>query len=217
MGGNGTVGSATYTKLDRDGLDMLAKDKKTWSELKTACTSGIDDMSKLFYSADVNQSFVDFDVDLSSWDTSNVIMMDWMFYNAFKFNQNISKWNTSNVQDMAHMFDDAIKFNQDIGQWDTSSVTNMTGMFYDAQSFNQDISGWDTSNVKSMYHMFWGADAFNQDLSGWNVRNVEECAGFNNEVTGWTEPKPDLKPQCLSSATMLSMGMALVAVLSTML
>ncbi|BDT03726.1 hypothetical protein SHM_13720 [Spiroplasma ixodetis] len=35
--------------------------------------------------------------DLSSWDTSNVTNMNWMFHGAISFNQNISNWDVSNV------------------------------------------------------------------------------------------------------------------------
>eukprot|EP00978_Attheya_sp_CCMP212_P039146 scaffold201029_cov63-Attheya_sp.AAC.1 len=66
------------------------------------------------------------------------------------FIENISSWNTSNVRSMEYMFRGARSFNQDIGSWNTSNVTHMWSMFQDARSFNQDISSWNVSNVTNM-------------------------------------------------------------------
>ncbi len=95
-----------------------------------------------------------------------------MFQNATNFNSDISSWNTSNVINMYCMFQNASSFNSDISRWDTSNVTDMTGMFIYASSFNSDISRWDTSNVSRMTQMFENALAFNQNIGDWDVSNV---------------------------------------------
>jgi len=174
-------------------------------------TSGITDMSNMFYSAeDFNQDISGLDTssvtdmsgmfsfantftgDISGWDTSSVTDMSNMFYCADVFNQDISSWDTSNVTDMSNMFYDAKIFNQAMLNWDTSKVTDMNNMFYGADVFNQDISSWDTSNVTDMSSMFVGADVFNQDISSWNTSKVTNMsymfAGFspfNQDISNW--------------------------------
>jgi len=41
---------------------------------------------------------------IGSWDTSNIVDMSYMFYDASQFNQDISGWDVSNVTTMAYMF-----------------------------------------------------------------------------------------------------------------
>ena len=65
-----------------------------------------------------------------------------MFAYSPSFNQDISSFATSNVLDMGFMFFLAEEFNQNIGGWDTSSVTGMTAMFAETSAFFQDLSGW---------------------------------------------------------------------------
>ena len=44
---------------------------------------------------------IEFNEDISYWNTSNVINMNNMFNNASNFNINISKWNVKNVENMS--------------------------------------------------------------------------------------------------------------------
>ena len=86
----------------------------------------------------------------------------------------ISTWDTTSITDMSFVFNDATGFDADIGSWNTASVTNMASMFDNAQSFNHDLSRWDVQQVTSMYGMFRDARAFNQDISGWSVGAVAD-------------------------------------------
>ena len=92
--------------------------------------------------------------DISTWDTSLVTVMSYLFSGKSSCNPDIGGWDTSSVTSMYLMFSDASSFNQDIGGWDTSSVTDTREMFDGASSFNQDIRGWDTSRVLDMMEMF---------------------------------------------------------------
>jgi surface protein len=80
--------------------------------------------------------------------------MNYMFFGASAFNIDIHSWDISNVKYLQGMFLNASFFNQDIGDWNTSNVTNMSAMFQDADSFNQDISQWDISNVFHLDDIF---------------------------------------------------------------
>jgi surface protein len=70
-----------------------------------------------------------------------------MLQNAVVFNQNISSWNTSKVTNMSYMFYNAPAFNQNIGSWNTSKATIMSNMFQNATIFNQNISSWNVNRV----------------------------------------------------------------------
>jgi hypothetical protein len=79
------VNGVLYTKRDRAALDALVTANPTDQDaLARSCTSGVTDMSELFGDPD---NFVSkasdpatFNPDLSSWDTSSVTNMEYMFY-----------------------------------------------------------------------------------------------------------------------------------------
>lgn len=76
----------------------------SFSGLEKIDTSQVEDMGSLFNGTSV--SYNDIDVDLTSWDVSNVKMMYYVFEN-FKANSlNISTWDTSSAENMDHFFGD---------------------------------------------------------------------------------------------------------------
>ena len=74
-------------------------------------------------------------------DTSNVTGMRSMFKQAINFNGDLSHWDTSNVTTMEYMFHcdkykgKDCKFNGDLSNWNTSKVTNMAYMFANTSAF----------------------------------------------------------------------------------
>lgn len=91
---------------------------------------------------------------MSNWDTSKVVMMNWMFANSRAFNGYISKWNTKNDTTMEVMFCGARVFNEDISKWNTEKVTTMAYMFASADAFRCDIGDWNVTSVLNMTNMF---------------------------------------------------------------
>ena len=51
-----------------------------------------------------SQSKTTFNGDISNWDVSSVVDMNYMFYSANAFNGDISNWDVSSVVTMSHMF-----------------------------------------------------------------------------------------------------------------
>ena len=82
VGDTGVVDGVTYTKRDRAALDALVAASPTDEvELARSCTTGVTDMSQLFGAAGGSKVSdpTTFNPDLSSWDTSSVTDMEFMF------------------------------------------------------------------------------------------------------------------------------------------
>ena len=177
VGDTGVANGITYTKR--------TKAQITEANAATTCTSGITNMSALFYDKRFNE-------DISSWDVSSVTNMVHMFNRANNFNQDISSWDVSSVTTMQNMFIYALAFNQPVGDWDVSKVTTMAGMFHYAQAFNQPVGDWDVSQVTTMAEMFYRARDFNQPVGNWDVSNVtnmdtmfKNARDFNQPIGDW--------------------------------
>jgi surface protein len=174
VGESGTVNGVTYTKR--------TKEQITEANAATTCTSGITDMSQLFFFKQ------EFNGDIRHWDTGAVTDMSGLFNAAFAFNQPLAYWNTSNVTSMRNMFAGARAFNQPIGAWDTEKVTDMRAMFYNTPVFNQDISGWNTGNVVDMESMFDQANVFNQPIGNWNTAKVTKMNAMFTDAFKFNQP-----------------------------
>ena len=127
---------------------------------------------------------------ISSWNTSCVTNMSYLFYDFQDFNEDIGNWDVSNVTDMSYMFYYAVNFDWDISNWDVSNVTNMEGMFFNALQFRNGVNpfglnNWDVSNVTNMFAMFYDAIFFGSPLNNWDVSNVTNMAlMFKNCISG---------------------------------
>ena len=145
---NGTI---IGFRFNNGGDRLKISDISNWGDLNLGNSNGY------FYGAG--------NLDVTATDQLNLTGttdMSNMFRSATNFNGNISNWDTSSVIYMQYMFYYATNFNQDIGNWNVSSVTTMVNMFYQATNFNGNISNWDTSKVTTMYTMFYQAANFNQ-------------------------------------------------------
>jgi len=124
------------------------------------------------------------DASLNSWDTSNVTVMNAVFYQAPAFNQPIGMWNTSRVSTMASMFNNASVFNQNVSTWDVSGVTTMVSMFANTPVFNngdsgnnglKPLTGWCAPKCTTFLSMFNNSPTFNQ-----NVSNLVNTSGLTD-------------------------------------
>lgn len=124
-------------------------------------------------------------LDLSSFDTSNVISMYAMFCMwrepagslennliSINFGEN---FNTSNVTNMRSMFAGLTKLQSlDLSGFNTSKVTTMYHMFFYLENITTlDLSNFDTSSVTDMTQLFWGCKNLKElNLCSFDTRNA---------------------------------------------
>ena len=144
-------------------------------------TSNVINMAQMFLNC---QNLTD--IDLSSFNTENLLDMSGMFQmfdtksqedrsgklKTIKFGSN---FNTSNVTSMSSLFYRCSSLKTvDISMFNTSKVTNMSGMFYGCTSLvSIDLNNLNTSNVTNMYAMFWYASSLTKlDLTSFDISKV---------------------------------------------
>ncbi|EOV2449530.1 BspA family leucine-rich repeat surface protein, partial [Enterococcus faecalis] len=97
-------------------------------------------------------------LDVSGWNTANVIDMGSMFQCASSLTTlDVSEWNTANVKDMSFMFDNAPRLTTlDVSEWNTANVKDMTAMFrYDNSLTTLDVRNWNTVSVTHLESMLF--------------------------------------------------------------
>ena len=133
------------------------------------------------------------EIDLSSFDTSNVTSMSGMFRNCTKLKQlDLSNFDTSNVSSMRSMFYNCYNLeNIDVSGFETNKVKDMAWMFgIGGTQYNNgarsklqslDVSNFNTSNVTNMEGMFQFLELIPElDVSGFDTKNVANMAYIFN-------------------------------------
>ena len=143
-------------------------------------------------------------LDLSSFDTSNVTDMSWMFSSTDLTELDLSHFDTSNVTDMSYMFNWTLSLtNLNLSSFDTSNVTNMSSMFSSTDLTTLDLSSFDTSNVTNMSEMFYRMSSLTTlDLSSFDTSNVKDMSSMFYDVSSLT--KLDLSGFDTSNVTDMS-------------
>jgi len=121
-------------------------------------------------------------LDLSSFNTSKVTDMRWMFRNCSSLTSlDLSGFNTSKVTNMDNIFYNCSSLTiLDLSGFNTSKVTNMNSMFFSCSSLTSlDLSSFNTSKVTNMDNMFYNCSSLTiLDLSGFNTYNVTNMYGM---------------------------------------
>ena len=154
-------------------------------------TDYVKKMDRMFYNSS-NRNFdkngiTEFNLDLSSWNVSNVESMTGMFnyylYTTTGVNKatiDLSNWDLKNCKDLSHMFEDmlwerrdAIDFKIKFDNWDVSHVENFTSMFECfGRYYNSpllELDGWTINgNIK---HMFMNFGAYSTGQAHLKVTN----------------------------------------------
>lgn len=125
-------------------IDRVISMNKLDSGTTVVCDGNVTDTAEMFRNFNELTS-----IDLSNFDTSNVVFMDGMFYYCSKLTA------------------------LDLSNFDTSKVKGMSGMFYHCSGlYKLDLSNFDTSKVNDMTCMFF--NCFNlTTIKG--VIDMESC------------------------------------------
>ena len=175
-------GQYTYRSYDK-GWSVALTDKSSTNPVTTELCGTINDkpivsMQYMFQYSKATS------IDVSSFDTSNVTNMSYMFDSSAATEiKGLENFDTSNVTDMSGMFASTKVTSLDLSGFDTSKVTNMLSMFAGIKVTSLDLSGFDTSKVTDMHGMFYNSAATSLDLSSFDTSKVTDMHGmfFNNE------------------------------------
>ena len=151
---SGEYNHSTYI----DGWSVTLTNKESTEPVTSEVCTYINDIpvtiaSNMFYQSKAET------IDLSKFNSSNIIDMNHMFAYSKAININFGDFDTSNVTEMYGMFRGSKSTSLDLSSFDTSKVTDMSTMFYHSAATSLDLSSFDTSNVTGMYGMFSGASA----------------------------------------------------------
>lgn len=163
-------------------------DVETINHLEYIDMSACESMSRMFQSCEYLE-----ELDVSSFDTSNVNDMSYMFEFMHSLTNltGLENFKVSNVTTFAHLLNDdmALQSVPDLSNWNVSSkCTNLSNMLsYVAYETGKkdtskwpttvDYSNWVVDNVTNMSGLF--RNAFNittLNLSGWNTQNVTDIS-----------------------------------------
>ena len=128
----------------------------SWSSVNTIDlssfnTSNVTTMQNMFETSNATAI-----IGLNKLNTSKVVNMYGMFWNTKVTTLDLSSFNTSNVTDMSFMFNGSEAATiKGLKKFNTSKVTNMNGMFSATQLSTLDLSNFNTSNVTDMSKMFY--------------------------------------------------------------
>ena len=147
-------GQYTYTYYTATSSFSVTLTDKTSTDPVTTELCGTINGKKITNMSNMFQGSKAISIDLSSFDTSNVLSMSSMFENTKATELNLSSFDTSKVTSMDSMFLGSQATTINLSSFDTSKVTSMDTMFYNAKVVSLDLSSFDTSNVTDMYYMF---------------------------------------------------------------
>ena len=126
-------------------------------------------------------------LDLSSFNTLNVTNMSSMFYICSSLTSlDLSSFNTLNVTNMCFMFSQCSSLKElNLSSFNTSSVTDMSGMFEDCSSLiSLDLSNFNTLNITNMESMFSGCTKIQTQINIMTTAGSTSCFDmFNNALT----------------------------------
>jgi surface protein len=104
-----------------------------------------------------------------------------MFIGCINFNSDISNWNTSQVTTMDSLFLDCNSLNTNFSSWDVSQVTNMFGIFDGTNSMSQSnyesLKYWNVSNITGLglgniFSVLLDTQVLTNILTGWKSYGV---------------------------------------------
>lgn len=141
-----------------------------------------------------NQNVID--IDLSNFNTHNIISMNSMFSNCESLTSlNLSSFDTSNVTDMRNMFGYCWNLKKlDLSCFDTRNVTDISYMFYCCANLEKlDLSNFTIKNIRGYNFMFYGCNKLKyikctQECKDWFIQHWYEIGlsdWMRNDLGFW--------------------------------
>ena len=162
-----------WADIDEDGWGVVLTDKNSKEPVTSPLCSSINNKpivsTKYMFKGALTNS-----IDTSSFDTSNVTNMSYMFQGCSNITElDLRTFDTENVTNFAAMFLSCGKISKiNLESFNTQNATNLNSMFSGCSELEElDLTGFNTTNVTSMSDMF--------DLCG----NLKVIYATNNFTT----------------------------------
>lgn len=188
------IGQYSY-QYDTNGWKVILKDKSSTDPINTHLCATINDkpitsLRGLFSSSKAKN------VDVSSFDTSKVTDMSYMFDSeSITDIIGLEKLDTSNVVYMEYMFWGSNVDVLDVSSFDTSNVESMRGMFVFSKTSKIVMLGkFNTNKVKNTMHMFSSSNADILDLSNFDMSNISNTTSMfstSKAIKGYARTQAD--------------------------
>ena len=164
------------TSKTKDMSRMFAQEQGTIKKiiLDGMDTSNVEDMSYMFFKKSTPVEYTEA-ADFSSFDTSKVTNMEYMFNNTTFKTLNISNFNTSNVVNMEKAFSYITGIKElDLSNLDVKKVANATELFRLSTSIEKlNLSGWKNNLLTDMSDLFRQMTSLKElNLTGFTTPNV---------------------------------------------
>lgn len=129
-------------------LPILALQSNECYDLSKLDVSLIDDMQDVFRNSsyplsDNHNKILDSVGNISNWDTSNVTIMDNMFYKAKNFNDDLNNWNTNKLESLWEAFVDCHSFDKPLYNWNFNNIKECESAFRNALAFEDKYNDCD--------------------------------------------------------------------------
>ena len=160
-------------------------------------TTSLTTLSRTFFGA----RFMD--ADLSSWDVSKVVALNFTFAYARRFTgTGLARWKTASVTTLTSTFHEASSMNVDLGGWDVAKVVSMTNMFHQAVRFEgTGLSRWSVGKITDMASAFSGAKRLlscnkREIADAWAGNAAFKATTYDTDWSVYTCPPPLVDPAC---------------------
>ena len=172
--------SSFFNKIKVESKDQLQSiilkryhNSKSFVYLSDIDISELNDLSSIFdelYEMEV--------VDISGWDTSNVIYMNDMFSECDNIKKiiGIENLDVSKLRCANSMFYGCKNLVElDLTNWNPISLQNAWSMFDSCSNLKiiKNIENWQLPNIKSVRQMFYNCTKLDVDLSNWDLTNIK--------------------------------------------
>ena len=183
----------TRKQLETIILERYNKNK-SFIDLTDIDISELDDLSYIFYELYSMEV-----VDISGWDTSNVITMDCMFSQCPKLKKiiGIENLDVSKSEDVSYMFyggENLVEL--DLTNWNPKLLQKTRYMFYGCSNLKiiKNIENWQLPNIKNVSYMFCDCAKLDVDLSNWDLTHIKDFLKYqglaaNSDITENHYPK----------------------------